>query len=110
MNGAHGVVEQLADFSGAMRVHGIRVGLGDEIDAAAALMHLDLLDRAEVHRGLRIAFKVLPDAWATFDRLFDEYWGGKVAPRRTVPQQAIPRDHRGPLQWQWDGERVRLAA
>ncbi|MBI4060342.1 MAG: VWA domain-containing protein [Elusimicrobia bacterium] len=110
MDGAHGVVEQLADFSGAMRAHGIRVGLGDEIDAAAALTHLDLLDRHELHRGLRIAFKVPPDAWATFDRLFDEYWDGKAASRRAVPRPAMPRDHRGPLQWQWDGERVRLAA
>jgi uncharacterized protein with von Willebrand factor type A (vWA) domain len=110
VSGAPGMVEQLADFSGAMRAHGIRVGLGDEIDAATALTHLDLLDRHELHRGLRIAFKVMPDAWPTFDRLFEEYWGGTVAPRRTVPKQALPRDHRGPLQWQWDGQRVRLAA
>jgi uncharacterized protein with von Willebrand factor type A (vWA) domain len=110
MSGAHRVVEQLANFSGAMREHGIRVGLGDEIDAAAALTRLDFLDRAEVHRGLRIALKVQRDAWDTFDRLFDEYWGGKSAPRHTVPRQPIPRDHRGPLRWQWDGQRVRLAA
>jgi len=104
------MVEQLAKFAGAMRGHGIRVGLGDEIDAATALTLVDLLDRHEVHRGLRIALKVPRDAWATFDRLFDEHWGGTAAPERPVPRQALPRDHRGPLQWQWDGERVRLAA
>lgn len=109
VSGSYGMVGQLAKFAGAMREHGIRVGLGDEIDAATALTLVDLLDRHEVHRGLRIALKVPRDAWATFDRLFDEHWGASAAPERPVPRQALPRDHRGPLQWQWDGERVRLA-
>ena len=110
MSGAHGLVAQLAKFAGAMREHGIRVGLGDEVDAATALTLIDLFDRAEVHRALRIAFKVPPETWATFDRLFDEYWGASAAAKRQVPLQKPPRDHRGPLAWQWDGERVRLAA
>ncbi len=109
MNEPSGVVAQLAKFAGAMREHGIRVGLGDEIDAAAALMLVDLLDRDEVQRGLRIALKVPRDAWTTFDRLFDEYWGGPVARTRPPPQQGLPRDHRGPMQWRWDGQRVRLS-
>jgi uncharacterized protein with von Willebrand factor type A (vWA) domain len=110
VNASRGVVAQLAKFAGAMREHGIRVGLGDEIDAATALTLLDLLDRHEVRRGLRIALKVPRDAWATFDRLFDQYWGGSVGPRRPLPLHGLPRDHRGPLQWQWDGQRVRLSA
>ena len=110
MSGAHGIVAQLARFAGALRDCGVRVGLGDEIDAAAALTLVDLLDRAEVQRALRIAFKVQRDAWATFDRLFEQYWGGSSKPERRVPRQTLPRDHRGPLQWQWDGQRVRLAA
>ena len=109
MNVPSGIVTQLAKFAGAMREHGIRVGLGDEIDAATALTLVDLLDRDEVERGLRIALKVPRDAWATFDRLFDEYWGGSVAPRRPPPQRGLPRDHRGPLRWQWDGQRVHLS-
>ena len=106
--GAHGVLVQLAHFAGALRGRDVRVGLGDEVDAAAALTLVDLLDRAEVHRALRIALKVPRDAWDLFDRLFEEYWDGSTAPRRDAPRQALPRDHRGPMQWRWDGERVHL--
>lgn len=108
MSGAHGVVAQLARFAGALRGCGVRVALGDEIDAATAFTLVDVLDRDEVHRALRIAFKVQRDAWDAFDRLFEEIWGG-AALRRPNRQQAMPRDHRGPPAWQWDGQRVRLA-
>jgi len=101
------VAAQLAGFAGAMRAHGIRVVLTDELDAAAALTLVDLLDRAEVRRGLRIALKVPRDAWATFDRLFDEHWGGATVPDVPVPPPGSPREHRG-ARWRWDGARVRL--
>ncbi len=107
---AHGIAEQLARFAGAMREHGIGVGLSDEIDAATALTLVDLLDRAEVQRGLRIAFKVPRPAWAAFDRLFDEHWGGRAALDVPTPPPTYPRERRGPLPWRWDGERVRLDA
>jgi uncharacterized protein with von Willebrand factor type A (vWA) domain len=102
------VVTRLAMFAGALRGAGVRVGLGDEVDAATALTLVDLFDRAEVHRALRIAFKVPRAAWATFDRLFEEYWEGRAAPERRAPRQMLQGDHRGPAAWQWDGERVRL--
>lgn len=101
-----GLTDHVARFAGAMRDHGIRVGLSDEIDAAAALPLVDLFDRSEVRTGLRIAFKVPHDAWGRFDRLFDEYWGG--APEVPIPPASNPRERRGALQWQWDGTRVRL--
>ena len=104
--GAHGIVAQLAKFAGALRGAGVRVGLTDEFDAAAALTLVDLLDRAEVHRALRIAFKLPRDAWEIFDRLFEEYWDGRRAPQHP----ALQREPRGPAQWRWDGERVHLAA
>lgn len=103
----HDLVGRLARFGAALRARGVRVGLGDELDAATALTLVDLLDRAEVHRALRIALKVPREAWNVFDALFEEHWDG--APRREARQQALPRDHRGPAQWRWDGERVRLA-
>src|SRR5215510_6000903 len=90
-----------------MRAHGIRVVLTDELDAAAALTLVDLLDRAEVRRGLRIALKVPRDAWPTFDRLFDEHWGGATVPDVPVPPPGSPREHRA-ARWRWDGARVRL--
>lgn len=109
MTGADGIVAQLARFAGALRDCGVRVGLSDEIDAAAALKLVDLLDRAEVHRALRIAFKVQRDAWETFDRLFEQYWGGPRAPEHAALRQASTYS-RPPPRWRWDGERVRLDA
>lgn len=107
---APGLAGQLARFAGALRAHGVRAGLGDEIDAAGALTLVDLLDRAEVHRALRIALKVPREAWDLFDRLFEEIWDGNPVRGRDTLPQALPRDRRGPLQWRWNGERVLLAA
>ena len=107
---AQGINAHLSLFAAALRAHGIRSGLSDEIDAAAALALADLLDRGEVHRALRIAFKVPHEAWAIFDRLFDEHWGGAAVREVPVAPPAFPRDPRGRLQWRWDGERVRLEA
>jgi uncharacterized protein with von Willebrand factor type A (vWA) domain len=107
MSGAYGVVAQLARFAGALRNRGFRVGLSEEIDAAAALALVDLLDRAEVHRALRIAFRLPREAWDVFDRLFEEYWDGRRASHHPALDQAMKRD-RGPARWRWDGQRVRL--
>ncbi|MGB7542751.1 MAG: VWA domain-containing protein, partial [Burkholderiales bacterium] len=108
MGGTSGVVTRLARFAGALRESGVRVGLSDEIDAAAALKLIDLLDRAEMNRALRIAFKVPREAWETFDRLFEEHWGGRRAPDHRALKEALRGAPRGPAAWRWDGERVRL--
>jgi len=105
-----GLLGQVARFAAALRASGLRIGLGDEVDAATALTLVDLLDRAEVRRALRIAFKVPREAWEVFDRLFDEYWGGTPSTERAAPRNPLPSDHRGPMRWHWDGERVRLVA
>ena len=107
MSGAHGMVAQLARFAGALRGLGFRVGLSEEIDAAAALALVDLLDRAEVHRTLRIAFRLPRDAWDAFDRLFEEYWDGRRAPHHPALDRA-GQDRKAPARWRWDGQRVRL--
>ncbi len=86
----------------------MRVGLTDEIDAGGALALVDLLDRAEVHRALRIALKVPPEAWPLFDRLFDEHWDGAPASKSSFSRHRALRDQRGPAQWKWDGKKVRL--
>jgi len=105
-----GMVAQLARFAGALRDNGIRVAMGDEIDAARALTLIDLLDRPEVHRGLRIALKVPREAWSTFDALFDEYWrGGRVA-RGHTPRERTSRHRTRRPGWRWDGQRVQLVA
>jgi len=86
-------------FAEALRGQQLRVGLGDEIDAATTLTLVDLLDRAEVHRALRIAFKLPRESWETYDRLFEEIWDGKSALR---PE---------PLHWpEWiSGQRAKVA-
>ena len=109
MDGAHGVVARLARFAGALRTSGVRVGLSDEIDAAGALKLVDLLDRGEVRRALRIALKVPREAWETFGRLFEEHWEGRRAPDHAALREAARRGAQKPAQWRWDGERVRLA-
>jgi uncharacterized protein with von Willebrand factor type A (vWA) domain len=86
----------------------VRVGLTDEIDAATVLTLVDLLDRAEVHRALRIALKLPPEAWEVFDRLFDEHWGGEPRSKSTRSHHRALRDQGGPAQWKWDGEKVSL--
>jgi hypothetical protein len=96
---------QLARFAAALRAGGARVALGDEVDAAEALSLVDLLDRAEVHRSLRIALKLPPEAWALYDRLFEEYWDGVAG-----AEAPSIDERRGPMQWRWDGMRVRLIA
>jgi len=107
VDGAHGVVAQLARFAGALRTSGVRVGLSDEIDAAGALKLVDLLDRGEVRRALRIALKVPREAWETFGRLFEEHWEGRRTPDRAALREAR-RGPQKPAHWRWDGERVRL--
>lgn len=107
MGAAHGLTGQLVRFAGGLRGEGVRVGIADGIDAAAALRLVDLFDRGEVRRALRIAFKVPRDAWEAFDRLFEDLWIGNAGTSR---QRSVPRERAGPLQWRWDGERVRLAA
>jgi hypothetical protein len=102
------VLAQLARFGAALRAGGARVGLSDELDAASALRLIDLVDRAEVHRALRIALKLPREAWDLYDRLFEEYWDGSPAARRDPPPQAWSQEQRRALQWQWDGSRVRL--
>lgn len=102
------MIEPLTRFAAALRAAGVRVGLGDEVDAAAALALVDLLDRGEVHRALRIAFKLPREAWDLYDRLFREYWEGIRAPRHEALERAL-REARARPQWLWDGERVRLA-
>src|SRR3970040_33764 len=96
---APGLAGQLARFAGALRAEGVRAGLGDEIDAAAALRLVDLLDRAEVHRALRIALKVPREAWETFDRLFEEHWGGRPVPDHPALREAARRAPRASAQW-----------
>ena len=68
------LVAHLARFAAALREAGIAVVLGDEIDAATALRHIDLADRDEVRLALRTGLKVEHRAWPIFDHIFGLHW------------------------------------
>jgi uncharacterized protein with von Willebrand factor type A (vWA) domain len=92
------LIVHLARFAGALREHGLDVGIGDEVDAAKALTLVDLFDKAEVHRALRIALKIRPRDGVAFDALFESFWVSPPRGRRRpdasvhpVANAALPR-------------------
>ena len=94
----HDLVAHLARFAGALRRGGVPVALGDEVDAAASLGHLDIADREEVRLGLRSTLRVRRRDWPLFDRLFARHWrpGGDAAARR---RPSRPRNPPAPRPW-----------
>jgi len=92
-----GLVTHLAAFAGALRERGVAVGLGEEVDAAAALTLVDLLDRNEVSAALKCALKIRREHWAAFDELFALLWSdGRPTPHvehhtRPATDRTMPR-------------------
>jgi uncharacterized protein len=64
-----------------LRARGVRVALGDEVDAARALAHLRDPDREEARRALRIALKLRRGEWGELDLVLDALWPDPPAPR-----------------------------
>jgi len=96
----HDLLAHLARFAGALREHGVRVALGDELDAAAALGLVDLADRAEVRRALLMSLKVRHRDRSAFDALFSRLWtadapGGR-GPSETPRANPRPGRFHGP--------------
>jgi uncharacterized protein len=80
------LVVHLARFAGALRGHGVDVGIGDEVDATKALTLIDLFDRDEVRRVLLIAFRIRPRDKAVFDAAFERFWSVRSeSPRSLLP-------------------------
>ena len=96
------LVTHVARFAAALREAGIGVVLGDEIDAAAALVHIDLTDRGEVRLALRTSLKVEHRAWPLFDHLFGLHWrpGGPPTRQGDAPR---PTNRRAPRTWPGHG-------
>ena len=76
------LVVHLARFAGALRQHGVNVGISDEVDATRALTLIDVFDRDEVRRAFRIALKIRPGDGATFDAIFEAFWNVRRAALR----------------------------
>jgi uncharacterized protein with von Willebrand factor type A (vWA) domain len=90
-----GLVRHLAVFAQALRERGIPVALSDEADALAALTLVDVADRAEVRRALRVALKVRRRHAAAFDELFERLWAPESGEAATAVVNAA-RDRRVP--------------
>jgi uncharacterized protein len=71
-----------------LRARGVRVALGDEVDAARALAHLRDPDREEARRALRIALKLRRGEWGELDAVLDDLW--PAAPRQPNPAAGSP--------------------
>ena len=103
------VVERLARLAGRLRERGVDVSVRDEIDAAVALLLVDLDDRDEVRYALRAALKVRRSDWDTFDDLLQGFWAVEDTPARPPERPAEPPElpsrpragRNGPARWHW---------
>lgn len=85
----------------SLRARGVRVGLGDELDAARTLARVPGADREDARRALRIALKLRRDEWDALDALLDALWPAPAPrpnPAASAPTASIDgkRPGRGP--------------
>ena len=67
-------MSHLVRFARQLRQRGVGVSLGDEIDAARALVLIDIGDIDEVRRALRATLRIGPRDATLFNLLFDRMW------------------------------------
>jgi uncharacterized protein with von Willebrand factor type A (vWA) domain len=95
MMASQDLIVHLAQFAGALRHRGVEIGIADEMDGTRSLTLIDLADRDEVARALRIAFKVRRRDWATFDEVFDRIWTASPSQLPDVKSTAPQSNARG---------------
>ena len=104
----------LAHLGRELRAQGVGTSLRDELDGASALTRVDLEDREEVKRALRIALRIPRHAFETFDRLFAKSWEGEregaptALSRRPAESPPLPRSRPPGRPLQWDPDTRRL--
>ncbi|EHR51114.1 protein containing von Willebrand factor type A (vWA) domain [Saccharomonospora marina XMU15] len=69
---------RLVEFGGALREHGVAVGPGETVDAAAAVDVLGLADRARLREALAATLLRRSGQRQVFDALFDLYFPAAV--------------------------------
>jgi len=69
-----GLIAHLDDFVRAVRQAGVPIGISDAIDAARAMVTIDLLDREQLRHGLAAVLLKRPTHRPAFDALFDLWW------------------------------------
>ncbi|WP_116111993.1 vWA domain-containing protein [Amycolatopsis ruanii] len=75
---------RLVEFVGSLREHGIPVGPGETVDAAAAVDVLGLTDREQLRAALAATVLRRSGQRATFDALFDLYFPVAVGAAETA--------------------------
>ncbi|KFG05724.1 von Willebrand factor A, partial [Streptomyces scabiei] len=68
------LADRLTAFVRALRGHGIRIGPGETVDAAAVLEVLGLADRERIREGLAAALLRADGQRAVFDAAFELYF------------------------------------
>ncbi|HEY4019545.1 MAG TPA: VWA domain-containing protein [Pseudonocardiaceae bacterium] len=81
-----GLSDRLVEFAGALREHGIAVGTGETVDAAAAVDALGLADRDQLRAALAATLLRRAGQRATFDAVFDLYFPTAVGAAETSVQ------------------------
>jgi hypothetical protein len=101
VSAAGGLVGHLARFACGLRAAGVRVAIGDELDALKALLRVDIGDPGEVRQALRCTLRIRPRDLAAFDDLFERlFLGAAAAPPAQAPRPAAehgPGSPRRPL-------------
>ena len=98
------LLAHLARFSAALRSAGIRIALGDELDATSALLRADIGDALEVKLALRCALKVRRRDYDRFESLFASHWLELGIENQLPP----PACEHGPSQLQQSSSRGRV--
>ncbi|WP_194861314.1 VWA domain-containing protein [Dietzia sp. SYD-A1] len=73
-----GLSGHLVDFVDALRRKGIPVGPSEAVDAAAAMVHIDLLDRAALREALGATILHKPTHRGVFDQIFDLWFPAAI--------------------------------
>jgi uncharacterized protein len=81
------VIAHLARFCRALRDGDVQVVPSDTMDAAAALVLVDVGDRSEVRRTLVVSLKIRPRDRERFDRLFDLWWSATPLEEASRPRR-----------------------
>ena len=95
------MLDRVLQLARLLRGAAVDVSTGEVVDAAAAMQHLDLLDRESLRAGLRATMVKDPGATARFDRAFDSVFrtgagapdpaaDGNDATAPAPPSTAIP--------------------
>jgi hypothetical protein len=86
------IEHRLLSFGRLLRSLGLDVHVGRMLDAAAALLHVDIRRRDEVYHTLRALLVHRHEDLETFDRAFEAFWRAEPQPVGEVQDAAATTD------------------